>query len=133
MAKQQQRTLTITDDKGNAAEGMLSLTSYSAADRTQRAVVALVVCLGGAGVAVFIPIAHFFLVPALLVAGPVLFYNRYRQAEALEKVDGTCPRCGEQVTIAMESNDKLPKWTYCPACDGAVELREQAEQGAQDA
>ncbi len=126
MASQQQRTISIRDDKGNAAEGQLFLTGYTAADRTRRAVIALVACLLGAGVAVFIPIAHFFLVPALLIAGPVLFYTRYRQAEALERVEGVCPRCGQSVTIAMESNDKLPKWTYCPACDGALELVEKA-------
>lgn len=125
MASKEQLPVNLKDDQGNAADGVMHYTAYSAGDRTQRAVIALVACWLVAGVTLFIPIAHFFLVPAFLIAGPVMFFARQKQADAKEKTEGTCPRCKTQITIDMETNDKLPKWTYCPNCDGSIEISEK--------
>ena len=114
--------VTIKDDNGNSKPGRLFYTQFSAGQRTTRAATALLACLVGAGVTLFIPIAHFFLVPAFLIAGPILFFLRYKQADAKDRIDGDCPRCAETISIKLESTDKLPKWTYCPKCDGAIEL-----------
>ena len=116
--------ISIKDDEGKASAGKLFFTAYSAGARTKRAVLAWAGCWAAAGVTVFIPIAHFFLVPAFAIAGPVLFYTMSRQAAAMDHVEGQCPRCNEQISIALESTDKLPKWTYCPKCDGSLQLTE---------
>ncbi|MDX1812680.1 MAG: hypothetical protein R3240_12065 [Gammaproteobacteria bacterium] len=126
MAAKKELTIEIQDDNDHSAEGTLFYTAYNPADRTTRAITALVVCWLLAGVTLFIPIAHFFLVPAFLIAGPVLAFSRYKQEDSKEKVEGTCPRHNGQVTIKLENTDKLPKWTYCPECDGAIQLVEKA-------
>jgi len=125
MASQEQKTISVKDDKGAASDGVLHYTSYNAGDRLGRAVIALVACLIVAGITLFIPIAHFFLVPAFLIAGPVLFYVRYKQTDAKEKVATHCPRCHESVEIELEATDKLPKWGFCPKCDCSLELSEK--------
>lgn len=128
MSDKETRPVSVKDDKGNQRDGVLHFTSYTSADRTKRAVLAWVGCWVAAFLTFFIPIAHFILVPAFLVAGPVMFFSLSRQVEALEKTVSVCPRCDKALNLDMETNDKLPKWTYCPACDGAIEISNKETQ-----
>lgn len=106
--------------------GLNSGTLYSelptSRERLARAGKLLALCWGLAVIAVFIPIAHFFLVPLFLIAGPVMAYLKYRVTELAEKAEGVCPECQASVSIALEPADRLPKWTYCPACNKPVQL-----------
>lgn len=126
MATKQTLDVSIKNDDGGQTDGVMHFTSYSSGDRISRALIALVACWIAAGITLFIPIAHFFLVPAFFIAGPVLFFFRFKQDEAKEKIDGKCPNCNDEISIALENTDKLPKRTYCPVCDKAIELSEKA-------
>jgi len=122
MASKETLTIDIQDDNNNSAEGTMNYTAFNPADRTTRAITILAICWVLAGVTLFIPIAHFFLVPAFLIAGPVMAYSRYKQTDAKENVEGECPRHNGHFTLKLEATDKLPKWAYCPECDGAIQL-----------
>ena len=74
MASQQEIPITIQDDNNNSADGTMYLTAYNPGDRTTRSITALVGCWLGAGVSIFIPLAHFFLVPGFFIAGPILAF-----------------------------------------------------------
>lgn len=126
MASKQELNIDIQDDNNNSADGTLYFTAYNPADRTTRAITALIVCWVIAGVTVFIPIAHFFLVPAFLIAGPIVGFSRYKQQDSKDRVEGTCPRHNGQITVKLENTDKLPKWTYCPECDGGIQFVEKS-------
>ncbi len=128
MAAKQELVIEIQDDNNNTADGTLYFTAYNPADRTTRAITALVVCWVIAAVTVFIPIAHFVLVPAFFIAGPIVAFSRFRQQDSKEKVEGTCPRHNGPITVPMENTDTLPKWTYCPECDGAIQFVEKTLQ-----
>lgn len=112
--------------KGNESEqvrlGQLHSLQYSSGERMGRAVKVLLICLVLALITAFIPIAHFFLVPLFLIAGPVMAVMKYKQDSALEKAEGECPECGERVDIELEPTDKLPKRTYCPSCNKPLQL-----------
>ena len=125
MASKETLAIEIQDDNDNSAQGVLHFTAFNPADRTSRAIIMLVVCWLLAGVTVFIPIAHFFLVPAFFIAGPIMAFSRYKQTDAKETVEGECPRHKGDFTLKLEATDKLPKWTYCPECDGAIQLVEK--------
>ena len=125
MASTETKIINVKDDKGAASDGVLHYTSYNPGDRMGRAVVVLVACLIGAAVTLFIPLAHFILVPIFLIAGPVMFFIRYKQDDAKEKVESSCPRCDEAVTLELEATDKLPKWVFCPKCDCSLQLSEK--------
>jgi len=114
----------LRDNNGKAADGRLYTTVYSAGERTQRALLRLAVLWLLAGVSLFIPLAHFVLVPGFLIAGPVLAVMVYRSAQARDRVEGRCPACGAEITIKLEASDEIPKWTYCPACNAALEITE---------
>ena len=73
-------------------------------------------------VTLFIPIAHFVLVPLFLIAGPVMAVMRYKSESVMEKAHGVCPECANTIDIELEPNDKLPKRTYCPVCSKPLQL-----------
>ncbi len=91
-------------------------------ERLVRAGKVLALCWGLAVAAVFIPIVHFVLVPLFLIAGPVMAYQKYRVTILALRADGCCPECQQQVSIALDSGDRIPKRTYCPACNKPLQL-----------
>lgn len=128
MATQETKSMLIRDDEKNSCAGMLHYIAFTPTDRTKRAAIMWTGCWIAAGIAVFIPLAHFFLVPAFLIAGPILFFQRSKQKDAKEKVTGTCPRCHQEIEIKLEATDQLPKWVYCPKCDGSLDLNDDETQ-----
>ncbi len=83
--------------------------------RTARAVTALGACWGFAVVAVFIPVAHFLLVPGLVITGVVLAIVRAREAWRLARVHGMCPRC--RLEQQFERGGGVRRRTVlCPNC-----------------
>ncbi len=121
MSQQRLDKVGIKSDTGGSC-GELSVMVLTSAERLQRSAGALLLCWLLAGITLFIPIAHFFLVPMFLIAGPVLFFMRYRVTELKQGVAGHCPECSQMVTFELEATDKLPKWTYCPSCNKSVHL-----------
>jgi hypothetical protein len=72
-------------------------------------------------------IIHFVLVPAFLIAGPVMAVRRYRVTELPHHLSGICPSCKQDLTVAAESFDRLPIWVPCPACRASLHVHEKAE------
>jgi hypothetical protein len=83
--------------------------------RLARALGALLACWAAAAVAVFIPVAHFLLVPGLAIGGLVWAIVRLRARERLVRVRGVCPRCGHVQFIAAGSAGGQPA-VSCPGC-----------------
>ncbi len=97
---------------------------YTKQQRAARAFKSLGIFWGLAVVTLFIPIAHFVLVPGFFIAGPIVAYRRYGVTETVDKVEGECPTCHEEVDIRLDASDRLPKWTYCSANNDPVLLSE---------
>ena len=110
------------NDAAKGGVGQLYSLQYSSGERMGRAIKVLLICLVLALITAFIPIAHFFLVPLFLIAGPVMAVMKYKLGSALEKVEGSCPECGDAVEIALDATDILPKRTYCPSCNKPLQL-----------
>ncbi len=114
----------LRGNDGKIADGKLYATRYDTGDRLRRALLRLVLLWGLARVSLFIPLAHFVLVPGFLIAGPVVAVLAYRSSQARDRADGKCPQCGEEIIIKLEARDEIPKWTYCPACNAALQIME---------
>lgn len=114
--------IEIESDNFPAQAGTLYSQAFSNTERLRRALKMLVILWAVALVTVFIPIAHFVLVPTFLLAGPIVALRRYGMKSALEKVGGVCPACGQEIAIPLEPSDWLPKRTYCPACNKPLRL-----------
>src|SRR3990172_5677542 len=108
--------ILVRDGEQNSCPGMLHVIVYSRRDRLLRAAKVLALYWVLAAVTVFIPIAHFVLVPGFFLAGPLLAYLRYKVTARNERAAGRCPVCGNDITLPLEPAEQLPLWKYCPRC-----------------
>lgn len=122
MPEKKTEAILIKGNETKPCAGELHSCSFSSAERMSRAAKVLGVAWLLALITAFIPIAHFFLVPLFLIAGPVMGFMKYKAETVLEKVSGDCPECSKEVDIVLEPSDKLPKRTYCPDCNKPLQL-----------
>jgi hypothetical protein len=92
------------------------------ADRTRRAVRHLALCWGLAVVSVFIPVAHLFLVPGLLLAGMVLVVGDLRASELVKGARGTCPDCGNEQALDLSGRWRGGGEVSCRDCHRMLRL-----------
>lgn len=104
----------------------LRLRGWTAGERRRRAVQAWALCWGLALAAVFLPVLHFVLVPALFVAGPVAGLMRLRESLTVLGAAGACPACGESQTFAVSGAWRESVRLRCEKCGRAIELRAPA-------
>jgi hypothetical protein len=85
--------------------------------------------LGGLGlfwglalVSVFVPVAHFLLVPTFAVAGVVMAVKRAREDRRLVLLRGTCPRCGAPAELRPGGRFVAGRHVDCPTCHGDLTL-----------
>lgn len=68
--------------------------------RIGRALLAMAIFLLLAVAAVFIPLAHFILVPGLVITRVVVAASKLREDRRLTRVQGGCPRCRREMDVA---------------------------------
>ncbi len=124
MTEQQSRPITISNSNGQQTSGTLSYTVFSKQERVARALKTLGIFWALALVTLFIPLAHFVLVPGFFIAGPTVASLPYRAPEPPAKARGECPTCHEPFTLQLDAGDRLPKWTYCSANNDPIQLSE---------
>jgi hypothetical protein len=85
--------------------------------------------LGGLGmfwglalVSVFVPVAHFLLVPTFAVAGIVMAVKRAREDRRLVLLRCTCPRCGAAHELRPGGRFVAGRRVDCPTCHGDLTL-----------
>jgi hypothetical protein len=94
----------------------------SSGQRVARALVGLGMCWGGALVGLFIPVAHFILVPTFVTAGVILAVKRGREDRRLIAVRGACPRCGNEQEFKPGGRFVAGRKFDCPRCHGNLGL-----------
>ena len=77
---------------------------------------------GPALVSVFIPVAHFVLVPSFVVGGIVMALKRAREDRRLILLRGACPRCGAAQAFRPGGRFVDGRSFDCPKCHGTVTL-----------
>ena len=73
-------------------------------------------------VSVFIPVAHFILVPTFVVAGIVMAVKRGREDHRLVLLRGACPRCGAAQEFRPGGRFADGRGFDCPKCHGNLTL-----------
>ena len=107
--------------------GRATVTRLDGPKRTQRALTGLAVCWGLAVISIFIPVAHFLLVPGFALLGIWLFVRRMRTGEIVTNMRAPCPDCGAQQTFETGSGWKLPKRVACSRCSRTLTARAAAQ------
>lgn len=91
-------------------------------ERFGRIVSGLATYWGLALLSVFIPVAHFILVPTFVVAGVVVAVKRAREDRRLVLLRGACPRCGSEEELKPGGRFAGGREIVCPKCHGNLTL-----------
>ncbi len=91
-------------------------------ERTLRAARTLAACWGLAIIAVFLPVLHFVLVPALLMLGPALAWSRFHEARTLVRADGACPACALPLHLELGQPWRERTILRCDGCGRRLTL-----------
>ena len=94
----------------------------SPSERMTRVLSALGVCWGIAAVTVFMPVAHFILVPTFLLLGIGLAVIRSREDVRLLGAHGRCPRCGVEQDFPGAGRFHGEQALDCPRCHNRLTL-----------
>src|SRR4051794_13695731 len=89
----------IHSDGVRTSSGEIQIQYWNKKERTMRALKMGGMCWGGAVVAVFMPLIHFVLVPALLIAGPIMFFIVAGRESVVLGGLGVCPGCSAPLPI----------------------------------
>lgn len=101
--------------RGNIAEGTVQIQFWDKSMRTKRALKFLAICWALAVVSIVIPLAHFVLVPAFLIAGPIGASRFWNQTSIVLSGSSTCPDCKSALPI-VRSSDQWPLSEMCSKC-----------------
>lgn len=94
----------------------------SPGQRLARTATGLAVCWGLALAGLFIPVAHFILVPTFVMAGIAVAVARARETRRLLTVHGVCPRCRVQQDFKGGGRFQSTKSLDCPRCHNTLTL-----------
>src|SRR5438094_9176928 len=95
----------LTGYQGAPTRGAVTIQAFDREQRWRRALAGLGKWWGIALLSVFIPVAHFLLVPSFFVYGLGQFFQRLGTAEVAAAPRGTCPDCR-----AAEVRVLAPRW-----------------------
>jgi len=102
--------------------GSITIDHFSPPQRAANALRMGAKSLIATGLCVFIPVAHFFLVPAGLVVTVILIILTYRRTSKITEFTGSCPACGAAIELSTTSGDKWPIYEYCAKCSREITL-----------
>jgi hypothetical protein len=120
--------LKIEATTGEAAltQGTALVHLFSPQEKLARALKKLAVFWGVAVLSVFIPVAHFFLVPLFLVIGLVLFFNVMKTTGEVLEGKICCPSCGAEAVLGRDFLN-WPLKEICQNCVRVLRIRSLEE------
>jgi hypothetical protein len=74
-------------------------------------------------VSVFIPVAHFLLVPGFFLAGLYLLFHNLRVQTSVTAATGVCPDCGREQEFEISGNWNPPHRLTCSGCQRSLLIR----------
>jgi len=82
--------------------------------------------------AVFLPVLHFILVPALLIGGPLYALSMRKEHTTLMRATGACPACGAAITLTQPRRAMESCAFRCDGCGRSLELAIERDVVADD-
>ena len=110
------RRFVLTGYSDQTTAGVAHVRSFDRAERMVRASKRLALAWAGALIGFFIPVAHFLLVPGLLIAGVVFFRSGLGAREIAYSMTGSCPDCGLEQDFASAGRWEPPHTVTCRGC-----------------
>jgi hypothetical protein len=102
--------------------GRVIVVEFDRGARWRRALRALGQWWGVALLCVFIPVAHFALVPGFFLFAIYQFFQRLGTAAIGKGAQGTCPDCGVEQEFELAGRWRVPQLVSCRACRRGLRL-----------
>ncbi len=100
----------------------VTIRSFDKPERIRRAFKGLATFWGAAIGSVFIPVAHFLLVPSFAVYGAYTFFERLGAEQVVIAAAGTCPDCGKPQQLETGGRWRVPRNVACRYCQRALRI-----------
>ena len=107
---------------GQPTSGSVTIRAFDRHERVRRALAGLGKWWGVAVLSVFIPVAHFVLVPSFLAYGVWQFFQRLGTVELVIDARGTCPDCGAGQALDLAPRWRAPQPVTCRQCHRGLQL-----------
>lgn len=118
---QHTRQILATSNE-TTTHGTMEVLEFSEQGRVKRAWMMGLKCLGATVLCVFIPVAHFILVPlGLLVVTPIMTFYTFRVKTKILSAKITCPACHNSLNV-LTSQEQYPIYENCSSCHRQVTL-----------
>ena len=114
---------TLTGYSGSSTTAVVELVTFSPTQRVRRAWLGLATWWTVAGACLFIPVAHFFLVPGFLVFGIYSFFRRSRTSVVALSASGICPDCDAEQAFELREQWEEIQDIACGSCHRSLKLR----------
>jgi hypothetical protein len=117
-----QQAFLLNGFASSPGHGSATVITYDRPARWRRALQALGKWWGIALLSVFIPVAHFVLVPAFFLFGLFQFSQRLGAVEVPREARGTCPDCGAEQPLELAARWQVPQLVTCRQCHRGLRL-----------
>ncbi len=116
------QAFTLTGYGGAPTAGTVTVQEFSRDERVRRALWGLGKWWGIALLSVFIPVAHFILVPSFLLYGVWQFAQRLGTTSLATTARGTCPDCHTEQALELATRWRVPQPVTCRNCHRGLRL-----------
>lgn len=116
------QSVTLAGYHGTPTQGAVTIHTFNREQRWRRALQGLGKWWGVSLLSIFIPIAHFLLVPAFLLYGVWQFVQRIGTSELAGDARGTCPDCGREQVLELAPRWRSPQPVTCRYCHRGLQL-----------
>jgi hypothetical protein len=100
----------------------VTIRSFDKPERVRRALKGLATFWGAAIGSVFIPVAHFLLVPSFALYGAYTFFERLGAQQVVIAAEGTCPDCGKPQKLETGGRWHVPRNVACRYCQRSLRI-----------
>ncbi len=122
MDPQREQGFELTGYSGNSTHGTVTVISFDKKARTRRAFKALGTFCACAVGSIFIPVAHFLLVPGFFFFAIFQFFQRLGTPELGKGATGVCPDCGAEQKLDLPPRWTTPQQVTCKKCQRGLQL-----------
>lgn len=116
------QAFTLTGYGAAPTQGTVTVQEFSKDERVRRALGGLGKWWGIALLSVFIPVAHFILVPSFLLYGIWQFAQRLGTTSRAIDAHGVCPDCHAEQTLELAARWRVPQPVTCRSCHRGLRL-----------
>lgn len=100
----------------------VTIRSFDKPERMRRALKGLATFWAAALGSVFIPVAHFLLVPSFALYGIYTFFERLNADQIVVTAEGTCPDCGKAQKLEVGGRWRVPRNVACRFCQRSLRI-----------